>query len=116
MVKRIFSDLWVGCVLEDQLENAKVGPTFSCLIREQFKRTRSADRLWYERLYSNEKQIEIKRSSLAEIICSNTDIDLITKDVFKLPELQEGFIDCKDVQKSNLRSWRESENGIKKCN
>ena len=100
-------------MLEDQLKDAKVGPVFSCLIREQFVRTRNADRFWYERLYSKAKQDEIKKSSLAELICLNTDIDRVTKDVFLLPKLQE-FVNCTYILRSNLNAWKESED--KKCN
>lgn len=109
-------DLWVGSVLEDQLENAKVGPTFSCLIREQFARTRSADRFWYERFYSAEKRAEIERSSLAEIICLNTEIIRVTRDVFLLAKHQS-LVDCRDVASANLTLWKESgPTKAKKCN
>ena len=41
-------DIWVGGVIEDVIDEAKIGPTFSCLLIEQFKRLRDGDRLWYE--------------------------------------------------------------------
>ena len=37
-------DVWVGGLLEDSVENARVGPTVRCLLVEQFKRLRSGDR------------------------------------------------------------------------
>jgi len=37
-------DIWVGGILEDQLDGAKVGPTIRCLLVEQFRRLRDGDR------------------------------------------------------------------------
>lgn len=37
-------DAWVGGMAEDPLDGAKVGPTFRCLLVEQFGRLRDGDR------------------------------------------------------------------------
>ena len=41
-------DIWVGGLLEQPLDGAKVGATVSCLLVEQFKRLRDGDRLAYK--------------------------------------------------------------------
>lgn len=41
-------DLWVGAILENVDNDAKVGPTFRCLLAEQFKKLRDGDRHFYK--------------------------------------------------------------------
>ena len=37
-------DLWIGGMAENHLEGARVGPTFQCILVEQFKSLRDGDR------------------------------------------------------------------------
>ncbi len=37
-------DLWVGGLVEDVLPGTQLGPTFNCIIKDQFTRLRDGDR------------------------------------------------------------------------
>uniref|UniRef100_A0A5S6QID3 Ig-like domain-containing protein n=1 Tax=Trichuris muris TaxID=70415 RepID=A0A5S6QID3_TRIMR len=78
-------DLWVGGVLERTVPGARMGPTFMCIIIDQFKRLRAGDRFWYENpgVFAPEQLQEIKRTTLARVLCHNGDeIDRVQPDVF----------------------------------
>ena len=64
-------DLWVGGMLERRAPSAKVGPTFQCLIADQFRRLREGDRLFYERSLSGDQLREVRKASLARLLCDN---------------------------------------------
>jgi len=41
-------DIWIAGLLEDLVPGARVGPTFQCLLLEQFDKFRHGDRFWFE--------------------------------------------------------------------
>ncbi|KAI8430940.1 hypothetical protein MSG28_001055 [Choristoneura fumiferana] len=105
-------DVWVGGILEDQVDGGKVGPLFSCLLLEQFKRLRDGDRLWFENptVFKPEQLAQIKKTSLARILCDNGDnIDTIGENVFLIPEVQDGMVSCDDLSSIDIRFWADCE-------
>jgi hypothetical protein len=73
-------DLFVGGLLETAESGAIVGPTFREIIADQFSRLKRGDRYFYENSpqinpgHFSERQLkEIKKSTLARIICDNAD-------------------------------------------
>ncbi|CAH0578009.1 unnamed protein product [Chrysodeixis includens] len=105
-------DVWVGGILEDQVEGGKVGPLFRCLLVEQFKRLRDGDRFWYENpsVFKPDQLRQIKETSLARILCDNGDnIDTIGENVFFLPEVQDGLVSCEDLPSIDFRYWADCE-------
>lgn len=41
-------DLWIGGINERSLPGALVGPTFACIIGDQFTRSKKGDRYFYD--------------------------------------------------------------------
>ncbi|KAE9545805.1 hypothetical protein FO519_010983, partial [Halicephalobus sp. NKZ332] len=68
-------DLWVGGVLEKRLPDALMGPTFSCIIGDQFRRLRDGDRFWYENegVFTPLQLQQIRRTNLGKVLCNNGD-------------------------------------------
>ncbi|KAK4296820.1 hypothetical protein Pmani_030713 [Petrolisthes manimaculis] len=71
-------DLFTGGLAEKPNRGALVGPTFGCLIGRQFHYLRRGDRYWYENdippsSFTKEQLYELRKTSLARIICDNSD-------------------------------------------
>uniref|UniRef100_A0A8R1Y256 Peroxidase n=1 Tax=Onchocerca volvulus TaxID=6282 RepID=A0A8R1Y256_ONCVO len=103
-------DLFAGGIAEQRLDDALVGPTFSCIIAEQFRRIRDGDRFWYEKedVFNEAQREEIKKASLARIICDNADnITTIQNDVFVfVDKYSQSYNSCTHIPKLNLRLWQ----------
>ena len=41
-------DVFIGGISEKSVPGAVLGPTFQCLVGDQFRRLRLGDRFWYE--------------------------------------------------------------------
>ncbi|XP_060802198.1 chorion peroxidase [Amyelois transitella] len=80
-------DLWVGGLLEEPLEEGVLGPTFAHILADQFSRFKRGDRYFYEYgpdinpgAFTTSQLAEIKKVSLARIICDNSDrIELVSQ-------------------------------------
>uniref|UniRef100_T1IXZ7 Peroxidase n=1 Tax=Strigamia maritima TaxID=126957 RepID=T1IXZ7_STRMM len=104
-------DLWVAGVSEDLVPGARVGPTFLCILVDQFRRLRSGDRFFYENpgVFKPEQLVQIKQSSMSRIVCDNSDkIQEVTSDIFIIPQKhQPNFTSCNNVAPVDLRFWTE---------
>uniref|UniRef100_A0A4D5R9E2 Peroxidasin n=1 Tax=Scolopendra viridis TaxID=118503 RepID=A0A4D5R9E2_SCOVI len=102
-------DLWVGGISEDLVPGARVGPTFLCILADQFKRLRDGDRFYYENpgIFKPEQLTQIKQSSLARVICDNGDnITQVTFDAFLVPQRQTPpYESCRKIPNIDLRFW-----------
>ncbi|XP_066302873.1 peroxidase mlt-7-like [Branchiostoma lanceolatum] len=104
-------DLFVGGLAEEAVPGGIVGPTFACLIGMQFQDIRKGDRFWFENpgQFEEEQLEEIKKHSLARILCDNTDgTTHLQPDVFKLTT-QPGNerVACSSLYQMDLTKWKE---------
>lgn len=101
-------DLFVGGMAEKPVDGGKVGPTFLCIIVDQFKRSRDGDRFWYENpgVFEPNQLAEIQQVTLAQVICESSDeIKRVQKDVFIKAERDEDYLECSRIPKLNLKTW-----------
>jgi len=103
-------DLYVGGLSETPVAGGAVGPTFACIIGQQFKSLMDGDRFFYRhtsgpqiRPLSGAMLEQVKLRRLSDIICENTDIATITGNVFIQPG-QDGNTktDCSAHRKLDL--------------
>ncbi|XP_065362237.1 peroxidasin [Calliphora vicina] len=103
-------DIWLGGILEEQVEGGKVGPLFQCLLVEQFRRLRDGDRFYYENptVFLPQQLQQIKEANLGRVLCDNGDkLEEVTDNVFILPNRQGGYKKCEDIPGINLYFWQD---------
>ncbi|XP_019638393.1 PREDICTED: peroxidasin homolog [Branchiostoma belcheri] len=103
-------DLFAGALAEESVPGGVVGPTFACLIGLQFQDLRKGDRFWFENRvqFTGAQLAEIRQTSLARILCDNTDgTTHMQPDVFRLPT-QPGNerVACSSLPQVDLTKWR----------
>ncbi|KAL1229931.1 Peroxidase mlt-7 [Trichinella pseudospiralis] len=100
-------DLYVGGLLEDPVIDGLVGPTFACLIAEQFRRLRDGDRFFYQNpeIFRPDQLAEIEKVSMSKLLCDNMKgISKVPKDAFTVMKESEA-VSCSSLPSMNLSKW-----------
>ncbi|PVD30062.1 hypothetical protein C0Q70_09323 [Pomacea canaliculata] len=105
-------DLFSGAISERPEGNGLVGPTFACILSEQFRNLKFGDRFWFETRdpvtgFSLEQLEEIRRHSLARVICANTGGGHIQGNPFVQPSDSNPMVNCNDLPDMTMEPWRE---------
>ncbi|KAK6111424.1 hypothetical protein QQG55_43590 [Brugia pahangi] len=115
-------DLFVLGMAEKPELGALVGPTFSCIIGRQFQKIRRGDRFWYENFFAPsaftlEQLAEIRKTTLARIICDNSDgIQQIQPNVFTLADIYGNcpmYCNSTIIDTIDLTQWVDQEPRLK---
>ncbi|KAH7955143.1 hypothetical protein HPB49_024771 [Dermacentor silvarum] len=111
-------DLWSAGVSEYGLPGAVTGPTFACLIGEQFANIRRGDRFWYENAgwpssFTLEQLEEIRKMRLARFICDNADdmFDVQFSALLKVDPVNNPRISCAQhdvLPKMDFSKWKDT--------
>lgn len=102
-------DLWIGAVAEPVVPQGRVGPLLSCIIGTQFRNLRDGDRFWWEnpRVFTPQQLQALRKISVSRVICDNTHIKKIPRDVFKINTYPEDFTDCQEIDVLDLSPWKD---------
>ncbi|XP_071051803.1 peroxidasin homolog [Onthophagus taurus] len=109
-------DLYTGGLSEKSVRGGLIGPVFACIVAQQFLNYRKGDRFWYENAgfessFNLEQLNEIRKVSLAEILCGVLkSVDSIQNFVFLLADDDKNpRISCDEIVSNglNLEYWRD---------
>jgi peroxidase len=108
-------DLFTGGILERNHKDGLVGPTFKCIIGDQFLRLKRGDRFYYEygtdptTRFSEAQLQELRKTSLARLHCDNSNIKRVQPLVFRMPTRGNELVSCTDgsIPRVNLDVFRE---------
>ncbi|CAG2104853.1 unnamed protein product, partial [Medioppia subpectinata] len=108
-------DLWSAGISEYPLPGAMVGPTFACIIGEQFSHVRRGDRFWYENegwpsQFTIEQVNEIRKAKLSRLLCENSD-DMTTIQLYPMLKANPKHnprVECHVLPTIDLTQWRDT--------
>ncbi|KAL0832125.1 hypothetical protein ABMA28_001592 [Loxostege sticticalis] len=115
-------DLVVAGSLERNVPGAQAGPTFLCILTEQFYRTRVGDRYFFENgadpnIAFTPSQLETIRrgSSMARLLCDNVDsIQVMQPKAFQQVGPGNQIVPCNQLPSVDYTLWQDARGHLKK--
>jgi len=105
-------DLFVGAMSEYPTEDGVVGETVACILAQGFRDWKHGDRFYYENNnpvngFTLNQLNEIRRASMARILCDNSDLAFVQRIVFlEANEETNPLIDCQQLYNVNYNEWK----------
>ncbi|XP_050293643.1 peroxidase-like [Anthonomus grandis grandis] len=109
-------DLTVGGSLEAIVPGTLAGPTFLCILTEQFFRTRVGDRFWYENSgeigFTLPQLNELRKASISRIMCDNTaNVRAMQPRGFERISHTNAVVPCEALPVVDLSLWKDLNGG-----
>ena len=108
-------DLFAGILSENPIAGSEMGRTATCLFLEQFNNSRHGDRFWYERDdpctgFTMEQLTEIRKVTLARVICDNSDgvFDIQPNVFLRRNNNNNNDVPCSQIPGIDFNVFRES--------
>ncbi|NXX16818.1 PERM Myeloperoxidase, partial [Podargus strigoides] len=100
-------DIWIGALAEPFVVGGRVGPLMACLIGTQFRNVRDGDRFWWMNagVFNARQRYSLAQVSLSRIICDNTGISEVPRQIFRANTYPRDFVSCSQIPKLDLRAW-----------
>ncbi|XP_052870387.1 peroxidase-like [Anopheles cruzii] len=104
-------ELFVGGAFEKPLPGSLLGPTFSCIVQQQFLRARTGDRYFFEAggqdgSFTVAQLTEIRKISMARLMCSALPTILqIQADPFSPVGPSNPLVSCNNLPSVSLTPW-----------
>uniref|UniRef100_A0AC35U7B1 Peroxidase n=1 Tax=Rhabditophanes sp. KR3021 TaxID=114890 RepID=A0AC35U7B1_9BILA len=113
-------ELIIGALAEKLLRGSLLGPTLVCLLSKQFQNLKYGDRFWFENYFPDSSfalsQLnEIRKTSLAEILCKGSKLRSVQPHIFVLPDkFSNSFLNCQNsvIESLNFKAWKDDEQKI----
>ncbi|OQR77138.1 peroxidasin-like [Tropilaelaps mercedesae] len=95
-------DFGVGAILEPVAPGSTFGPTVTCIFGHQFNRLKFGDRFWIENpkvstAFSRDQLANLYKVTLSGLICANTDVQRIQRNVFLVPGPTNPTVNCEQL-------------------
>ncbi|XP_026564438.1 eosinophil peroxidase-like [Pseudonaja textilis] len=102
-------DIWIGAMAEPFVPNGRVGPLMACLIGTQFRKLRDGDRYWWENreVFTSWQRRALRSESFSRVICDNTHIKEVSRDIFRMNRYPRDFVSCCDIKSLDLSAWKD---------
>ncbi|XP_055849338.1 peroxidase [Episyrphus balteatus] len=92
-------DLIVGGISEIPANGSTVGPTFTCILGEQFSKIRQ----WHHNLVADPVSFEskLKKVTAAKLMCANSGLKEVPKNIFYIASNTNPLVPCDELLKSS---------------